>query len=158
MRRSFSLLGALLTLGCATTAPPTRSPAATAPLHAPALGGGSKDVALQARSRPLLLVFWASWCHPCNREAPAIAALARAHGADLDVLGVNVDTETAPALAFQKRYALPYSSVRDPELQLSDRFGVQGTPALVLIGRDGQVRARAKRLADLEPALAEHTP
>lgn len=145
---------------CATTAPPaaTLSPLDLGfdPTTATDITGEPiENLDLDAPERPLLVIFWASWCEPCKREAPALARLATAQRGHLDVLGVSVDTRRAPAQAFSRLYGLPYRSLHDPKLALGDALGIRGTPTLVLIGRDGRVRARARKLTELRGALGE---
>ena len=41
--------------------------------------------------RPLLLVFWATWCAPCVEESPDLVALQARHGNRLDILAVSLD-------------------------------------------------------------------
>lgn len=145
-----------LLAGCGST--PGGTAAAAAPprdgaLTGPRLDGGALTVPLEGRERPLLLVFWASWCQPCDREAPAVARLAADTTARLDVLGVCVDTDREAARAFVARHALPYDSVFDPDLVVSDRFGVSETPTFLLLARDGARIAAAGRLSELRPQL-----
>ncbi|WP_433214783.1 thioredoxin [Microtetraspora malaysiensis] len=51
---------------------------------------------LQAK-RPVLIQFWALWCHPCRMVTPIVEELAAEHADTLDV--VKVDIEEEPELA-----------------------------------------------------------
>ncbi|HEY4774301.1 MAG TPA: TlpA disulfide reductase family protein [Xanthobacteraceae bacterium] len=54
--------------------------------------GAQKSLA-DWRGRTVLLNLWATWCVPCRKEMPALAALQRALGdADFEVVAVNIDT------------------------------------------------------------------
>ena len=45
------------------------------------------------RGRTILLNLWATWCVPCRKEMPALAALERELGGkDFEVVAVNIDT------------------------------------------------------------------
>ena len=43
------------------------------------------------RGKPVLLVFWATWCKPCIKEIPHIAEFQKKHGDEVTVLGISVD-------------------------------------------------------------------
>ena len=68
---------------------------------------------------PVLVDLWAPWCGPCRMVAPVVETLAGELAGRLKVVKVNVDQ--APAI--------------------SERFGVQGIPTLLLL-RAGQVASR----------------
>lgn len=48
---------------------------------------------------PVLVDFWATWCHPCRMIAPLVAKLAESHKGKLKV--VKLDTDENPDLAAQ---------------------------------------------------------
>ncbi|MDP9443447.1 MAG: TlpA family protein disulfide reductase [Actinomycetota bacterium] len=94
----------------------------------------------------VVLNVWGSWCGPCRSEAPElVAAAGRLAGDGVQFLGVNVrdDGQRARALAFVRRYGVPYPSLYDPDG--STLLGIEPRPAAipstVVIDRAGRVAA-----------------
>src|SRR5271166_4752452 len=52
---------------------------------------------------PAVVVFWASWCGPCSREAPALERFSRSSAGSGRIVGVNWSDELAGARDFIKR-------------------------------------------------------
>jgi len=53
---------------------------------------GRQHAASDWRGNVLMVNFWASWCEPCRREIPALAALQQRHRADgLQIVGIALD-------------------------------------------------------------------
>ncbi|WP_462282054.1 TlpA family protein disulfide reductase, partial [Salinivirga cyanobacteriivorans] len=58
--------------------------------------------------KPVLLTYWATWCHHCVAELPALAKLYEKAGDDIHlVVLVNEDLDKAAAYIEQKGYDLP---------------------------------------------------
>ena len=93
--------------------------------------------------REVALVYWQTWCAPCRREAPHLAAAARRLEGQVDFYGVvsgpagGVDEGEVAALA--ESWSLPYPQVRDRDGSLARRFGVTGTPTIVVLEPSGRV-------------------
>ena len=64
--------------------------------------------------KPVLVDFWATWCGPCQMQAPVLEALAEKRG-DILVGKVNVDDER----------------------ELAMQFGISSIPTMILF-RDGK--------------------
>src|SRR6266581_8685634 len=73
----------------------------------------------EAASLPVVVDLWAPWCGPCRTVSPALEQLARDLAGKVKLVKVNVDTSP----------------------QVSQRFGVQAIPTLLVLRR-GQVAAR----------------
>jgi thiol-disulfide isomerase/thioredoxin len=121
------------------------------------------------KGKILVVNVWGSWCSPCRAEADNLVQVAKAT-ADKDVqfVGLNTrDTSTEPAVAFEKKYAVPYPSLYDPTGKLMLRFkkgtlNPQAIPSTIVIDRDGKIAARALQALSedklremLDPVIAE---
>lgn len=90
--------------------------------------------------RPVLLAFSASWCPYCRKQAPKLAALRKKYTEDeLAILGVNQQESRGKAAAFAEEFGAQYPTLLDKNLAVSEFYGVQGIPYMVLIDRDGQL-------------------
>jgi len=102
------------------------------------LDGQSFDLAT-TRGRPAIVNFFASWCPPCNSEAPDLVAFAAAHP-EVTFVGVAVNDERADTEAFVSKYGLAYPVVYDPEGELGDDWGVTGIPTTFFLDAAGAVK------------------
>lgn len=105
----------------------------------PSLPGPMLSLA-SLRGKAVYLNFFASWCPPCNAEAPSIDALARAYARrGLEVVGVDVLENARKAAAFRSEHHLEYPVVVDSGT-LRDQYDVNGLPVHVFIDRRGIVQ------------------
>ena len=103
-----------------------------------------------APGRVTVIDFWATWCNPCVKSMPHLAAFAKQHP-DVDVLAVSMDDDTADARAFwdENHYAM---TLLHDDHDTSARYGVTQIPHTVVIDRAGHVAASGGGL-DLEAEL-----
>lgn len=105
----------------------------------PSIPGPSLSLAA-LRGKAVYLNFFATWCPPCNAEAPAIDAIARTYGGrGLEVVGVDVLENTQKAAEFRSEHRLHYPVVVDGGT-LRDQYDINGLPVHVFIDRAGIVR------------------
>jgi thiol-disulfide isomerase/thioredoxin len=109
------------------------------------------------RGKVILLNFWATWCAPCVKELPALAALDKdIGGEDFAVLLVSVDrggaAQTEPFLA--DLGVTDLDSALDTKSALAREMGALGLPTTFVIDRTGLVRGRLQGDAEWnsEPA------
>lgn len=105
----------------------------------PSLHDPNRFIAVRRLSgRPLVMNFWASWCDPCKQEAPFLAAAAKAHP-DIKFLGVQILDGRNEGTRYERRYGVPYESVRDARGGVAKTYGVTGVPETVFIDASGDV-------------------
>jgi cytochrome c biogenesis protein CcmG/thiol:disulfide interchange protein DsbE len=118
------------------------------------------------RGKVVAINFWASWCKPCEQEAPDLEAAWRfyQHGGEVAFLGVDyVDTEPE-ARAYLAKFDITYPNGPDLGTRISQAFNRQmGVPETYFIDRQGKLRyiqigpfqSVAEIQAIIDPLLAE---
>jgi cytochrome c biogenesis protein CcmG/thiol:disulfide interchange protein DsbE len=105
----------------------------------PALNGTGRVRLADMRGSVVVVNFWASWCAPCQDEAPLLAQLSaaeRSHG--VRFVGVDARDVEDDARAFVRRYGLNYPHGRDHGADVADRWGVTGYPETFVLDRTGR--------------------
>jgi cytochrome c biogenesis protein CcmG, thiol:disulfide interchange protein DsbE len=95
----------------------------------------------ELRGQPVVLNFWASWCIPCRREAPRLAASAEAHRGQVVFLGLDVKDFSSDARGFLRHFHVNYVSVRDGGGGSYDAYGLTGLPETYFLDRRGRIVA-----------------
>jgi cytochrome c biogenesis protein CcmG/thiol:disulfide interchange protein DsbE len=108
----------------------------------PVLGGhGVASLAAQ-RGKVVVLNFWASWCEPCEHEAPLLEhAQPMLRHYDATVLGVTYKDATPDSEAFVHSYHLTYPSLRDGTGSFAAAYGTDQLPETFIVDRHGHVVA-----------------
>jgi cytochrome c biogenesis protein CcmG/thiol:disulfide interchange protein DsbE len=94
-----------------------------------------------AHGRPSLVVFWASWCGPCLREAPAIERFSRSPAGSGRVAGVDWSDARPGAVAFIRRYGWSFPNVRDSEGTVGNDYHLTGLPTTFVLDGRGRIRS-----------------
>jgi len=130
-------------------------PAVEFPLSGTTVTGDKQVIDPVQRQHPTLLVFWASWCDVCMREIPALKKFHAAVGDKVDIISCTIDTDSEAAKVCAAQRQLPYPAILDGDMAIADRFAVEATPTLILLGVDGHELARGRSLGQLNHALAK---
>jgi cytochrome c biogenesis protein CcmG/thiol:disulfide interchange protein DsbE len=113
-------------------------PAAPA-LDLPALSDAGRVRLADYRGKVVVVNFWASWCDPCEDEAPLLATLSAEQQKDGVVfVGVDSNDVVGDARKFTQRFGLGYAQAHDADGGVKDRFGVTGFPETFVLDKTGR--------------------
>src|SRR5205085_8829127 len=109
------------------------------------------------RGKPVVLAFFASWCHPCEEELPVLEQFAREHAGALQVVAINFRDLSTDSVDFVHRLGITYPALLDdPSAPVARSYGVRGIPQTVFIDSRGVVRGRVYGVTsrrELAPAI-----
>lgn len=109
---------------------------------APLFGGGDFVLADSAE-QPVFIYFWASWCVPCEEEAPVIERLwPEYRDRGYQFVGVNIWDLPADAERFIAEHGLTFPLARDAERSVYVEYGVQALPVGFFIEPGLSIRSR----------------
>ncbi len=103
---------------------------------------GYEALLAELRGTPVVVNFWASWCGPCEAEAPRFAAAAATYGDRVQFLGVDILDDRGSAADFLDRHELPYPNVFDPTGAIRTDLGSIGQPVTVFYDAQGNLVAK----------------
>ncbi len=142
---SVAALGAGLTLSlaCLAFAASTGGAASHKTAHAPhfVLPGRGETVALDSLGGRVVLVdFWASWCGPCRKSFPWMAAMQQKYrDKGLRIVAIDVDKDRDQAEQFLTDLAPPFTIAFDPDGKTAEAFGVKAMPSSFLVDSTGAI-------------------
>jgi len=138
---------------------PGRTAVVAAPAFSlPALGHSGRQVALSGyRGQPLIVNFFASWCEPCKKETPLLAAFFRTEKGKVALVGLDENDVAANATTFTRADGVGYPVGWDPAGTAAGAYGVSALPQTFFLNARHQVVDRvfgAVTLADLRKGIA----
>jgi cytochrome c biogenesis protein CcmG, thiol:disulfide interchange protein DsbE len=108
----------------------------------PALDGHGDASLASFRGRVVVLNFWASWCEPCQVEAPLLEhAQSQLEHHNGTVLGVTYLDASPDSESFVRRYHLTYPNLRDDNGVFAHSYGTDKLPETFVVDRRGKVVA-----------------
>lgn len=118
----------------------------------PVIYGGDVGDAIQLSNlggEAVVLSFWASWCGPCRATAPSVDRLAKRLGdKGVTVVGINTMDKPDKGQAYARQIRPSFPIVSDMDGAVGAAYGVSSLPTIVVIDKDGIVRAKRTGMTD----------
>ncbi len=134
-------LAALLVWHLTHQTPPPKAGSRAPAFSLPRLQG-SGDISLASfRGKTVVLNFFASWCAPCKKEAPALESLWRRNRSEnVVVLGIDSGDTRGSARRFLGAHGVTYPIAFDPDEKLAQGpYSLPGLPVTYVINPAGRV-------------------
>ena len=107
------------------------------------LDGKAIDLGDSLAKKPIMIIFWASWCPVCEDEIPKLNELVKKfQGRGMEFIGVNIGVNDSykRAKAFSVRTKMDYPTLFDATGTIGEQYMVQGVPTMVLADKNGVIR------------------
>jgi thiol-disulfide isomerase/thioredoxin len=111
-----------------------------------------------AGGRASLVIFWASWCGPCIKEAPAIEQFASSSTGRGRIVGVDWSDGLSGARGFIHHYSWTFPNLRDGEGLIGNSYHLTVLPTTFVLDSHGRIRDTLRGPQDsqsLSAALVE---
>jgi cytochrome c biogenesis protein CcmG/thiol:disulfide interchange protein DsbE len=136
-----------------------RPPAPGRDVELPLLTGSGKRSLADFDGHVVVLNFWASWCGPCEQEAPELESVQqRLRRSGGTVLGVTYKDYAADSRGFVRKFDVSYPSLRDDRLALAPEYGTTKLPETFVLDAQGRIVAISRGVVSarfLDDALAK---
>lgn len=103
--------------------------------------------------KPVLLIFWATWCGQCAKELPNLKTFTKKYQDKIQVVAVDSGEPKETIKDYIQEKDINFLMLIDEQRKIWNQYLIRGTPSHFLIGKDGKIvtmRPGFASLADLE--------
>ena len=92
------------------------------------------------KGKPVMVVFFATWCPPCRMEIPHLKKI---HEKEIvDILAIDIQEGKSKVGKFVENQGIPYRVLLDESGTVSGRYSVNSIPTTLLINPDGSIHKK----------------
>ena len=110
--------------------------------------GKATRLSVEVRQQPVVLFFWATWCPYCKALMPHLQSIRLEHGDEVKVLAINF-IEKGDPVGFMKDLGYDFTVLPEGD-EVAAIYGVYGTPGVMLVDQDRQIRFDLRQLPQLD--------
>jgi len=125
-------------------------------LAAPTIGGGPAFNIKTHLGKAVIVYYWASWNELALSDLNKVELAMKAFPGKVELIGVNLDTDAAAAVAFVNKNGVKGTHLFMPgglESPLAVQYGIGSLPVMFLVGPDGKVITRTAQAATVDEEL-----
>ena len=100
--------------------------------------------------KPVLLVFWATWCGQCAKELPNLKTFTQKYQDKIQVLAVDSGEPKETIRDYIQEKDINFLILLDNNRKVWNQYLVRGTPSHFLIDKNGKIITMRPGLASLE--------
>lgn len=89
--------------------------------------------------KPVLLIFWATWCGYCAKELPDLKTFTQKHQDEIQVLVVSSGESREIIKDYIQENDINFSMLLDEQKEIWNSYLVRGTPTHFLIDKAGKI-------------------
>lgn len=97
--------------------------------------------------KPVLLIFWATWCGYCAQELPDLKTFTQEHQDEIQVIAIASGEAKKTIKDYIEKEEVNFLMLLDEQREIWNQYFIRGTPSHFLIDSGGKI-------ASLRPGLA----
>jgi peroxiredoxin len=99
--------------------------------------------------KPVLLIFWATWCSFCKKELPDLKEFTQKYQSEIQVIVLPSGEVKSTIVDYVKKEEINFMVLLDEQRKVWDSYLVRGTPNHFLINKEGKITTLWPGLATL---------
>lgn len=104
----------------------------------------------EIEEQTVILFVWATWCPYCKALMPHLQSISHEYGDALEILAVQIDDKGDP-LEFVQKSGYDFTVLPGGK-NVADLYGIYGTPGLLIIDKQQQIRFDLRDVPSLPAA------
>ncbi len=101
--------------------------------------GDAVTLSKAVADRPVILLFWATWCPYCKALMPHLQSIALEYGERIEIFAIHFRDDMGDPVAFIRDAGYDFTLLTDGN-EVAEQNGIWGTPGVLVVDTDRRVR------------------